>query len=183
MNNSGTIDELYLAWLYNQIADIRLKSPHGTFWHVARQLYQTSFVWKVYNDDNRAEDGKALRDYFIDECDIQDVEINWLQNDCSMLEMLLALARRSSFESRESTGDWFWKFMQNLNIVISDAEYTAEARAHIRRVIKTFNDRTYKPNGEGGLFPLKHPENDQRQVELWYQLSAYLLEGEYGSLG
>jgi hypothetical protein len=36
--------------------------------------------------------------------------------------------------------------------------------------------RTYRRNGAGGLFPLKRTREDQRQVEIWYQLCAYLLE-------
>jgi hypothetical protein len=38
--------------------------------------------------------------------------------------------------------------------------------------------RTYDRDGTGGLFPLTHPEEDQRKVEIWYQLNAYLLERE-----
>ena len=38
--------------------------------------------------------------------------------------------------------------------------------------------RTYRWDGHGGLFPLNEPEKDQREVEIWYQLSAYLLERE-----
>jgi len=36
--------------------------------------------------------------------------------------------------------------------------------------------RKYKANGEGGFFPLKETNNDQRDVELWYQMSEYVLE-------
>jgi hypothetical protein len=34
--------------------------------------------------------------------------------------------------------------------------------------------RTYEPNGVGGFFPLENPNEDQREVELWYQMSAYV---------
>ena len=37
-------------------------------------------------------------------------------------------------------------------------------------------ERRYKRSGEGGLFPLKNAAKDQRKVEIWYQLSSYLLE-------
>ena len=38
--------------------------------------------------------------------------------------------------------------------------------------------RTYNYDGSGGLFPLREPVGDQRDVELWYQLCAYLIENE-----
>jgi hypothetical protein len=36
-------------------------------------------------------------------------------------------------------------------------------------------ERTYKPNGEGGFFPLPQTDEDQTKVEIWYQMSAYIL--------
>jgi hypothetical protein len=36
--------------------------------------------------------------------------------------------------------------------------------------------RTYLPNGQGGFFPLIDFEEDQTQVELWYQMSAFIRE-------
>jgi hypothetical protein len=36
--------------------------------------------------------------------------------------------------------------------------------------------RTYNFNGRGGIFPLRRPRQDQRDVELWYQLNAYIIE-------
>jgi hypothetical protein len=36
-------------------------------------------------------------------------------------------------------------------------------------------NRTYGPDGSGGLFPLHKPHIlDQRRVELWYQMQYYL---------
>ena len=39
-----------------------------------------------------------------------------------------------------------------------------------------FINRQYEANGEGGLFPLKGVCEDQREVEIWYQMNAYLYE-------
>jgi hypothetical protein len=50
--------------------------------------------------------------------------INWLQLDCSVLEMLIALANRASFASVVETGDWFYKFLDNLKLRgFTDAVY------------------------------------------------------------
>jgi hypothetical protein len=36
--------------------------------------------------------------------------------------------------------------------------------------------RTYDPDGSGGFFPLLHSKKDQRQIEIWYQMHAYVRE-------
>lgn len=175
------LDDMYLEWLYKKaVGAIGVRNPSVTYWHLAKKLYSTPFYWSVNRDDNRAEDGKALRDEFIDEMDIQDLEIGWLQLDCSMLEMLIALANRASFESEMAPGDWFWIFMENLGLKdFSDRAYDEDAEQNIDEVCDRVIHRKYQRNGAGGLFPLRHAIQDQRKQELWYQLSAYLLEGRY----
>ena len=45
-----------------------------------------------------------------------------------------------------------------------------------QRIIDRFNQRAYQPNGAGGLFTLISPNVDMRQLDIWYQLMAYLNE-------
>ncbi len=59
------LDELYLEWLYEQIADSRVANPRHTFWKLAHYLYTKEFMWLIPNDDNRVEDGRYLRVEFI----------------------------------------------------------------------------------------------------------------------
>jgi hypothetical protein len=37
-------------------------------------------------------------------------------------------------------------------------------------------NREYDPDGRGGLFPLDGTHANQREVELWYQMQAYIIE-------
>lgn len=179
MSESKPLDELYFEWLYKHVGRVSNRNPANSYWKLAKLLYTTPFNWWVGNDDDRAADGRALRHEFIDECDIQDLEVNWLAIECSLLELLIALARRAAFESYGVTGDWFWKFMENLNIKqYSDLRYNRDAEMEIKFVLRRFVERTYRPNGEGGIFPLRRPSKDQRHEELCYQMSAYLLEDE-----
>lgn len=181
MRSEGTLDDLYIEWLYKRsIGALGNRNPSRAYWKLAKHLYSRKFEWQVHNDDNRAEDGKCLRDEFIEECDIQDLEINWLQLDCSMLEMIIALADHAAFQTDMVSGDWFWIFMENLGLKdYSDRNFDYDAQATIDEICDRINYRQYQTNGAGGLFPLRHAERDQRKVELWYQLSAYLLEGRY----
>ena len=143
-----------------------------------RQLYVKEFVWLIPNDDNRAEDGKELRYEFINEQGIDDVDQEWLNLGCSVLEMMIALARRAAFESDDEVVEWFWRFIFNLGLTQhTDIAYTSKTEREVDNVLDTVIFRTYDADGLGGLFPLTHPRQDQRKVELWYQLAAYLSEG------
>lgn len=178
--NEGTIDDRYFEWLYREIGSVSNKNPRRSFWNLALQLYRTPFTWSVLNDDNREQDGLELRVEFIENEGVVDADKSWMDLECSMLEMLVALARRVSFESSGEPGDWFWKFMSHLGMeTYTDDTYGPLVEMDVSEAIEQVINRTYDPDGTGGLFPLEHADQDQRQVELWYQMSAYLLEGHF----
>lgn len=169
------LDELYLRWLYSQVGSVKTRIRARTFWGLFRQLYSTEFVWWVPNDDNRAMDGIRLRLEFMEDHDIESVDENWLGLGCSFLEMLIALSRRLAFEGGGEPLEWFWVLIRNLEMIdYTDAQENSadEISEKVNRVIW----RLYKRNGIGGLFPLRSSKQDQTEVEIWYQLNAYLLE-------
>lgn len=172
------LDELYLTWLYGHIADPDIPRSGRTYWNLANCLFKKEFVWFVPNDDNRSEDGRYLRSEFLEDqgWDEQDVDPDWMAIGCSMLEMLVAISRRLSFLGEGEPRDWFWIVMNNLGLRYNDRRTFPQDT--VEEVLDHVIWRTYEPNGRGGLFPLEHPDRDQRDVELWYQLNAYLLERE-----
>lgn len=177
---NGTINDRYFEWLYSRIGSVRNRNPMRSYWELARQFYTTEFVWFVPNDDNRAQDGIDLRYEFIEEWGRDDVDQLWLDLECSFLEMFIALSRRLSFESSGTAYEWFWKLMQNLEIsTYTDDIYEISIAEEVDEVLQRINYRTYDPSGRGGLFPIRNPSEDQRQVEIWYQMSTYLIEGDY----
>lgn len=174
---SRPVDEMYFTWLYSFVGSVRTKNLAKSYWSLLRQLYTTEFIWFVPNDDNRAEDGRALRNEFIDQRSVSAGQ-DWMRLGCSMLELLLGLSRRLSFETDESVKTWFWRLLDNIGLSESSDAHPLDEE-HIASVLKTVIWRTYEPDGRGGLFPLNHPRDDQRKVELWYQLCAYVLENVY----
>lgn len=130
-------------------------------------------------------DGIDLREEFLDRHPSLPYDRNWMDLDCSMLEMLIALATRADFHTDDGlidggVGGWFWKLMDNVRLSrYTDRVCNERGLEEIDRILETINDRTYNSNGRGGLFPLRRPREDQTKVELWYQLSAYLLENRY----
>lgn len=173
------LDEQYLKWLYRQVASDRLKDPTRTYWALLQQLYSKEFVWLVPNDDNRVEDGRDLRFEFKNERGIEDLDEDWMGLGCSFLEMLIGLSRRCSFESEGRSKEWFWHLINNLKLgAFCDAHFrTKKQHEYVNDTMDTVIWRTYSPDGRGGIFPLSSPHDDQREIELWYQLSCYLLEG------
>lgn len=174
----GTLDDRYFEWLYGIVASVRNRNPSRSYWNLSKQLYGKEFIWLVPNDDNRVEDGKDLRFEFIEEMGFDEVNQDWLHLGCSVLEMMIALARRVSFEADWKTPvEWYGTFLENLGLNnFTDARYSDEVAQRVDEILDALVYRTYEHNGEGGLFPLSNPAEDQRHVELWYQMSAYLLE-------
>ena len=172
---SRPLDELYLEWLYSQVAEVSQKARARTYWSLFRELYCKEFIWLIPNDDNRVADGKDLRREFVQDADISDVDRTWLDLNCSFLEMLIGLSRRLAFELDGEPRKCFWDLLVNLEL----DRYTDRVGVPAERVhdiVDTVIWRQYDYNGRGGLFPLQHPERDQANAEIWYQLNAYIIE-------
>lgn len=106
-----------------------------------------------------------------------------MKTPCTILEMLIGVAFRmvGELQGRKdamSVEECFWLLIDNLGLhqIDNEAYFEDGAVDYIRMVIGDFLDRKYKHNGDGGLFPLRHPSRDQRDVEIWYQMCEYLLE-------
>jgi hypothetical protein len=54
--------------------------------------------------------------------------------------------------------------------------FTQPKQRKVQEIMDTVINRTYLPDGTGGFFPLIRPDGDQTQIELWYQLNAYVEE-------
>lgn len=169
------LDELYFQWLYRQVGKGGT-NRNRTHWKLLRQLYTKQFVWLVANDDNRIEDGVALRWEFVNYSNLTKADASWMAMDCSVLEMLIALSRKLSFLAEGEPAVWFWFMMANLGLdEYNDSNYDGFIQ-DIDEALDVFIWRRYHADGRGGLFPLEHAEVDQRHVEIWYQLSQYLYE-------
>lgn len=145
------------------------------------RLSKITFSWFVDNDENRAADGIALRGMFMDENDI-DTDI-WVMDPCTIFEMLVGLAVRMNdlmigIEEENKTHYWFWLLMDNLDLgdLDDDAFFKHGGLSKIDDILDVFINRKYDKNGVGGLFPLMNSMEDQREVEIWYQMSIYLDE-------
>lgn len=164
------------------------------------QLQSTRFTWVIPEDENRAKDGIDLRHIFEVESGVEyDGDIDeW---PASVLEVIVTLSMSANDMDPQGVDHWFWEFLGNLGIGNCDDIWYREtgrsAGALVGKVIDKLLRRSYGRTGEGGLFPRKsgatfdsksdtfgrksdtrkwsHAQN-QRKVELWYQLNGYMLE-------
>lgn len=174
---SAPLDERYLNWLYSQVASVKTRHKHRTFWNLFKQLNETIFVAIVPHDENRIADARDLRYEFMAEFEEERGDLDWMRSPCSVLELLIILSRALSFEMDDRVDVWFWHLIEVLDLEqFNDREYNSQSQEVIASTLDRVIWRNYRADGHGGLFPLRDSARDQRKVELWYQLNAYLLE-------
>lgn len=160
---STAIDADYLDWLQGQVATPTDRSYLQLF----KELAEKEFVWLIPNDDNRLADGLELRHEFYERAPGEGV---------SVLEVLIGLSRRLAFVAEGEAENWAWRLIQNLEIDKCWDPISARKLRDLYDKLDALIWRTYHSDGQGGFFPLAWPEEDQRKVELWYQLNAYVEE-------
>lgn len=171
------LDRRYLTWLCNQVAEVKRRPKARTHLNLMHQLHTTIFVAFVPHDENRIADARQLRYEYLAEHEEEQGDPDWMRAPCSMLELLIVLSRLLAFEMDDRADVWFWHLIEVLELEgFNDRVYDEHAQEQIEEVLDRVIWRTYDPDGYGGLFPLRNPVEDQRDVELWYQLSAYLIE-------
>lgn len=175
--STGKLDDRYLSWLYSQVGNVKTRIKSRTHWSLMRQLHKTIFVALVPFDENRLEDAIDLRYEFLAEAEDEQGDPDWTRSPCSMLELLIVLSRQLAFEADDKISVWFWHLVEILGLErFNDQNYNQKAEETVEKALDVVIWRTFDPDGKGGLFPLRNPKRDQRKVELWYQLNAYLLE-------
>jgi len=179
------VRERYLRWLCGLVG---LHNRRGlSYWILARKLFQTPYVVRIGSDRDREYDGCNLRYIFSHECcpGTPDRITNMLEGPCSVLEMLVAFSMR--IDDWLNGGDekerqrWFFQMLRNLKLVeYNDGACSSmdgrDFAEHVEMKLDIWMEGRYRWNGEGGIFPLRMADQDQRKVDLWYQLQGYLRE-------
>jgi hypothetical protein len=138
-----------------------------------RSLFYEPFHHFVPNDDNRAAEGQALRDTYESDTG-RKLSRQLYFKLCSVLEMMIALSERMAFQifnpMKEPDPDipgCFWEIVDNLKLKPNQSNAV---------IIYDLLNREYMADGLGGMFPLEDHREDQRAVEIWYQMMAYINE-------
>jgi len=174
-----TVDEVYFTWLTDRVDFDFGRSSGATYTDLMGQLHSKEFVWVVPNDDNRLEDAMDLRHQFLNETGITNPgELLMGVPPLSVLEVILGLSIRCAFNGGGYPPHWAWRLIENLDLHNMSDPLSTRKQEKVDDILDTFIWRQYEYDGVGGLFPLAHPKEDQRKVEIWYQMNAYLDELE-----
>lgn len=169
----------YVNWLCDMVC-FGVKEGYGA---LARKLHSTSYIYSVERDDCRAADGKGLRYEYK-----QQVRYgkNIDDSDCSVLEMLIALAGRMDDVccvslDKSDQYRWFWRLLDNLGLSKFDDKHYEQfgGDEEVTKILNTWMEHKYKKNGVGGLFPMRKPVFDMRKIDYCMQMSHYLNEIQY----
>ena len=159
----------YKEWLLEKI---HFYDQKRSFIFLIDYLMETQFVWSVANDDNRATDGIDLRYEY-------GKGAGW-EGPCSVLEMMIALAQRIENNIMGEPGEedqtyfWFWEMIKNLGLYTYDDSHFGYAT--VDYIVQNWLMRKFRADGIGGAFPLRYPAEDQRGVEIWFQMCNWLNE-------
>ena len=171
------IDDEYFEWLVDLVCRDRF-SKQISFRELLAHLHDTEFIYVNRMDRNRAQDGIDLRYRFAYDKNYSDRVVDDLPEECSVLEMMVALSLRceeyimSDPGIGDRTSQWFWEMIASLGLgSFYGNRYDAEAVEHI---VRRFLNRDYDPDGCGGLFSVRNCEVDMRDIEIWHQLLTYL---------
>lgn len=165
------IDGAYFNWLRARV--LAYDAPPYMYLDLLKILYRTEFVWLLIGDKNREDDGLELRIHFLNETGL-DNDPYWFENPCSVLEVFIAFAVRASFDTDMPVSEWFWIFIANLGMDSYQGRVSRADEAMINRILETFIFRMYDHSGYGGLFPLREPIENQKELEIWIQFNRFL---------
>lgn len=165
----------YFHWLLETVMYREMKRSGRSYLYLLKAMRGKTFTWTVPNDVNRAEDGKNLRVKFSNISGLP----GEIKGSCNFLEMCVALAYRINDDIFEhdlgsKPARWFWVMMENCGL----DKYTDDNfdELSVNKVMDRIILRRYSKTGKGGFFPIKDPKQDQREVEIWYQMQNYIIE-------
>lgn len=166
--------EVYFHWILQKVG-----ADENGHMQLMRYLFNKEFHYTMIMDANRSQDGISLRYHFGYECAIPDMDIAVLidQSECSVLEMIAALAIRSETDMMYNSmlGDrtyiWFWDMIESLGLKRYDDAHFPKRESTLNRIVDRFINREYEPSGRGGIITLSNPFVDMRTVDIWTQLS------------
>lgn len=175
---NSEVEERYFEWLTSRVC-----TPDKVVYsRLLSQLYDIDFRYTHALDANRESDGMDLRLIFADEESVPHpvMEAIMSQKQCSVLEMMIALAIRcqneytgNDYENEVGKAPYlFWSMIQSMGLEynVDDGYSEEDTKFFVWRML----DRRYLKNGRGGLFTVPDINKDMTKEDIWYQMLWYV---------
>lgn len=172
MNNDSIITK-YHDWLFSMVCDN--EHPIYNYDILLDYVNEKEFEYSIFLDKNRASDGLSLR-YRYGLLTGKDVNLALSSKQSSIFEVMIALAIRCNemLNVEDCVPFLFWTMMKSLGLENMTNDIFSKKK--VDNVLERFLERRFSYNGKGGLFTIKNPRQDMREIEIWYQMHAYLNE-------
>lgn len=168
----------YFEWLYKYSCGNKI-NKNVSYRKLFMTLHDITFDFYIRSDLNRAIDGADLRYRFANNSSIDTTIImDILDEPCSVLEMILALAIRCEETIMDDprygnrTTQWLWYMLKSLGLSYMTDDRFDEDRAN--KIIYDFMEKRYRPDGKGGLFYIPGCTVDLTTIDIWNQMFLYL---------
>lgn len=139
------------------------------------------YRWSIDLDENRMLDAMTLREEYIDLHGGRGRA--FVNGEVSVFEVLVALSIRMEhicYDSEDDkTGERFIEMIHNLAIQFNNLRWNDEVQKTVEERVRVWLDREFDRFGYGSPFPNKRAKEDQRKVELWYQMNKYIVDKYY----
>lgn len=154
------------------------------FRNLFKILNNIEFRYDFERDENRDADGHDLRkEYYVNIPSWCSTELKdaFMGHWTTVLEVLIALAMRVDDEYIGDPGEehpetFFMEMIKNLGLDKFHGNIYAYDKNIVIKVINRWLDRDFSKNGVGSPFPLHYNKTDQRNLEIWDQMQAYVNE-------
>lgn len=170
--------DTYLQWLTGKISDEPLSTNDLKLLGL---LYSIPFKYIIEYDSRRRDDGVGLRDLF----EYETGEAADWNAPCNVLEVLVSIATYVAEDvigthyNTRRTYEWFWMMIDNLGLRgVGDVDDPA-VKNYICKTVDRWLSRKFDYNGNGSPFPIKRPKEDQRKMEIWKQICAYIVDNPW----
>lgn len=176
MDHSNTYKGEYFEWLY-EYGTRGMVSTYISYRKLFELLHSIKFDYYLLDDSNRYADGISLRRKF-ENAEGFEGFYELCDEPCSVLEMMLALAIRcedtimSNHEYGDRTRQWLWGMILNLGIGRMTDDVFDKRR--VETCVYRFMEHDYDYDGKGGLFLVRNPDRDMRDLDIWTQMCWYL---------
>lgn len=181
---SNVKDSLDIIELYKEHLAMRLdycQTEYGTYNNLFDCLFNIEYSYDIWQDENREADAQEMLNEWLHNERMSRYDLSW--RTCSVLEVMMALAERMSYIASGAVDDnrpsyWFWRMIENIgfDIYTDDVWNSMDGDLNVERDISAMMNHEIEPDGRGGLFPLRDSKNDQRCIELWYQMNNWMVE-------
>lgn len=165
---------LYLLWRCN----LQENKKYNRLFHI---LHEIPFVYVLERDGNRSDDGIELRDDYDILEEYKNYFEEFMNRDCSVLEMLIALAIRVDDDiigdpAEEHPEKFFLEMIENLGLDVFWGNAYMFDDQKVEKILDKWMYRRFNKNGRGSPFPVKNDKRDQRELEIWDQVNSYINE-------